>query len=229
METTTSKTKSKLYGLYAITPCSSIQSLTTPELLTKIQSAIEGGARIVQYREKQLPEDTRREQAHGIKTLCERYNVCFLVNDDVAIASQVGAHGVHLGQGDISLTDARETLGASAIIGISCYNQLDLALRAQQQGADYVAFGRFFSSQTKPSAVQADIDLLIRAKSELSIPIACIGGITAENAKLLVSAGADMLAVINAVFGAEGGAEGISGAEDVRLAAQQLARCFEPR
>jgi len=226
METTTrKKAKSTLYGLYAITPCSSIQSLSTSELLSKIQSAIEGGARIVQYREKHLPKDVRREQAHAIKTLCERHNVCFLVNDDVVIAREVGAHGVHLGQGDLSLAHAREALGKSAIIGISCYNQLDLALQAQQQGADYVAFGRFFSSQTKPSAVPADIDLLIRAKSELSIPIACIGGITAENAKLLVSAGADMLAVINAIFGAKGN----GGAEDIRLAAQQLAECFEPR
>ena len=219
METTKNKARSKLYGLYAITPCSSIQSLTTSQLLTKIQFAIEGGARIIQYREKQLPDDIRLEQAHAIKSLCNAYNVCFLVNDDVAIAHQVGADGVHLGQGDLNPIQARKVLGESAIIGISCYNQLKLALQAQQQGADYVAFGRFFSSQTKPTAVQANIDLLSQAKSTLSIPIACIGGITAENAKLLVSAGADMLAVINAVFGAE----------DVKLAAHMLAECFEPR
>ena len=225
METTKNKSKSTLYGLYAITPCSSIQSLSTSELLSKIHSAIEGGVRIVQYREKQLPEAARLQQAHAIKTLCDTHNVCFLVNDDVAIAREVGAQGVHLGQGDSSLVQAREILGDSAIIGISCYNKLELAIRAQEQGADYVAFGRFFSSQTKPSAVQADIDLLIRAKSELSIPIACIGGITAENAKLLVSAGADMLAVINAIFGSKDNV----GAEDVRLAAQQLAESFESR
>jgi len=132
MEKTTSKAKSKLYGLYAITPCSSIQPLSTSELLSKIQSAIEGGARIVQYREKQLPEGARCEQAHAIKTLCETYNVCFIVNDDVAIARDVGAHGVHVGQDDFSLAQARDTLGASAIIGVSCYNQLDLALHAQK-------------------------------------------------------------------------------------------------
>lgn len=224
METTTrKKAKSKLYGLYAITPCSSIQSLSTSELLLKIHSAIDGGTRIVQYREKQLPEDARCEQALAIKTLCESNHVCFIVNDDVKLAREVGAHGVHLGQGDLSLIHAREILGESAIIGISCYNQLDLALLAQEQGADYVAFGRFFSSHTKPSAVQADIDLLVRAKSALSIPIACIGGITAENAKLLISAGADMLAVINAIFGEKDN----GGADDIRLAAQQLADCFE--
>ncbi|WP_455366841.1 thiamine phosphate synthase [Kaarinaea lacus] len=216
METTTSNSRPKLYGLYAITPSSSIQALTTTELLSKIQSAIEGGARIVQYREKELPHDARLEQAQEIKILCERYDVCFLINDDVAIAREVGAAGVHLGRGDASLVDARKVLGKSAIIGISCYNQFDLALQAQQEGADYVAFGRFFSSRTKPSAVQADVDLIFRAKSELSIPVACIGGISVENAKLLVSAGADMLAVLNALFGAG----------DVRRAAQQLAACF---
>ena len=114
MEKTTSKAKSKLYGLYAITPCSSIQPLSTSELLSKIQSAIEGGARIVQYREKQLPEGARCEQAHAIKMLCETYNVCFIVNDDVAIARDVGAHGAHVGQDDLSLAQARDTLGASA-------------------------------------------------------------------------------------------------------------------
>ena len=219
METTTNKASFTLYGLYIITPCSSIQSLSTSQLLSKVESAIAGGARIVQYREKLLPYAIRREQALAIKTLCERYQVCFLVNDDVSIAAEVGAHGVHLGQGDVSLNSAREVLGGSAIIGVSCYNQLELARIAQQEGADYVAFGRFFSSSTKPKAVQADIELLIRAKSELSIPIACIGGITVENVKLLISAGADMIAVINAVFAAE----------DVRAAAHQLAECFESR
>ncbi|WP_455200347.1 thiamine phosphate synthase [Kaarinaea lacus] len=225
METTKNKFKSMLYGLYAITPCSSLQSLSTSELVSKIHAAIEGGARIVQYREKQLPEAARRQQVHAIKSLCETHNVCFLVNDDVAMAHDVGAQGVHLGKGDLSLVQAREILGDSAIIGISCYNQLELAVRAQEQGADYVAFGRFFSSQTKPSAVQADIELLIRAKTELSIPIACIGGITAENAKLLVSAGADMLAVINAIFGTKDN----SSAEDIRQAAHQIAECFDSR
>ncbi|WP_455366912.1 thiamine phosphate synthase [Kaarinaea lacus] len=216
MERTTNKSQYSLHGLYVITPCSSIQPLTTPELLNKVQSAIEGGARIVQYREKFLPEAERREQARALKNLCVRYEVIFLVNDDVSIAAEIETHGVHLGQTDLSLGQAREMLGNSAIIGITCHNQLALARTAQQQGADYVAFGRFFSSASKPEAIAADIELLHRAKSELSIPIACIGGITAENAKLLISAGADMLAVINAVFGAD----------DVKQAARQLADCF---
>ncbi|WP_455220462.1 thiamine phosphate synthase [Kaarinaea lacus] len=215
-KTTTSKTPLALRGLYVITPCSSIQPLTTPDLLNKVQSAIQGGARIVQYREKFLPPTLRRDQARELKALCDHYQVIFLVNDEVMIAAEVGAHGVHLGQGDVALSDARAILGESAIIGITCHNQLALARTAQQQGADYVAFGRFFSSISKPEATAADIELLQRAKSELSLPIACIGGITVENAKLLISAGADMLAVINAVFGAG----------DVKQAARQLADCF---
>lgn len=203
--------------MYAITPCSSIQPLTTNALVSKISQAIEGGVRIVQYREKYHPAHIKRDQAQAIKTLCRQHDVCFLVNDDVELAAQVAADGVHLGQGDAPLSQARKILGDAAIIGVSCYNQLSLAIQAQQQGADYVAFGRFFSSLTKPDAVQADIALLQQAKSALSIPIACIGGISAENAKLLTRAGADMIAVINAVFGAP----------DVVKAARDLSRCFE--
>ncbi|HEY5601917.1 MAG TPA: thiamine phosphate synthase [Gammaproteobacteria bacterium] len=213
----TNKPRFTLYGLYVITPCSSIQPLSTAELLTKVQCALEGGARIVQYREKQLPVAQRREQALAIKALCERYPACFLINDDVTLAADVGAQGVHLGQGDAPLRRARAVLGESAIIGVSCYNQLELARTAQAGGADYVAFGRFFSSLTKPAAVPADLELLTRAKSELSLPIACIGGITADNAKLLIAAGAAMLAVVNAVFGAA----------DVKSAARQLTGGFE--
>ena len=205
METTT-KTKTKPYnlrGLYAITPCSSIQDLSTSELLSRTRQVLEGGARIIQYREKQHPDDIREEQATRIKALCEEFGVTLLINDDVALAEKIEADGVHLGQEDLSLEDARRRLGREAIIGISCYNQLELAIEAEKQGADYVAFGRFFPSSSKPDAVQADLELLKTALSELSVPVTCIGGITPENAKMLVSAGADMLAVIEAVFGAE--------------------------
>ena len=200
------KTTSKPYnlrGLYAITPCSSIQSLSTSELLARTRQVLEGGARIIQYREKQHPEELQQEQASEIKLLCEEYGVTLLINDDVSLAETVDADGVHLGQEDASLHEARRRLGKEAIIGISCYNQLDLARQAEEEGADYVAFGRFFSSSTKPDAVQADMELLKQALSELSIPVTCIGGITPDNAKLLVSAGADMLAVIEGVYGAE--------------------------
>jgi len=213
------KTTNKPYnlrGLYAITPCSSFQSLSTSELLARTRQVLEGGARIIQYREKQHPAELQQEQASKIKLLCEEYGVMLLINDDVSLAEAIEADGVHLGQDDTSLYEARRRLGREAIIGISCYNQLDLARQAEEEGADYVAFGRFFPSSSKPNAVQADVDLLKQALSELSIPVTCIGGITPDNAKLLVSAGADMLAVIEGVFGAENIAE----------ASRQITRMF---
>ena len=219
MKTKTTNKPFNLRGLYAITPCSSIQSLSTSELLARTRQVLEGGARIIQYREKQHPAELQQEQASEIKLLCEEYGVSFLINDDVALAESVEADGVHLGQEDCSLAEARRRLGREAIIGISCYNQLDLAREAEEQGADYVAFGRFFPSSSKPDAVQADVELLKQALSELSIPVTCIGGITVDNAKLLVSAGADMIAVIEGVFGKDGGAENITktAAEFTRL------------
>ena len=107
---------------------------------------------------------------------------------------------MHLGRDDIALKNARRDLGDEAIIGISCYNDFDLALQAQRQGADYIAFGSFFASPTKPLAVRADKSLLQRAKQELEIPVVAIGGITTDNGKPLIEAGADMLAVITALF-----------------------------
>lgn len=216
METTTDLQHRKLYGLYAITPCSSTQPLSTSELIHKVERAINGGARIIQYREKHHDRRLKYEQAVQLRALCDQYRVLFIVNDDVMLAADSGAHGVHLGRDDRSLRQARDELGPSAIIGVSCYNQLALALEAQQQGADYVAFGRFFASATKPGAVAADVGLLRRAKGELTVPVACIGGINPENAKLLTSAGADMLAVIHGVFGAS----------DCERAARELAGCF---
>jgi len=213
------KTTNKPYnlrGLYAITPCSSIQSLSTSELLARTRQVLEGGARIIQYREKLHPAALQQEQASKIKLMCEEYGATLLINDDVSLAEAIEADGVHLGQEDARLNEARRRLGRQAIIGISCYNQMDLARQAEEEGADYVAFGRFFPSSSKPEAVQADMELLKQALSELSIPVTCIGGITPDNAKLLVSAGADMLAVI----------EGVFGAENITEASRQITRMF---
>ena len=140
----------------------------------------------------------------------------FLVNDDVELAKQTQADGVHLGREDVSLVQARTQLGPQAIIGVSCYNELARAVQAQNEGADYVAFGRFFPSRTKPQAVQADLELLREAKTKLHIPIVAIGGITPENGASLIAAGADALAVI----------EGVFGQADVRAAAARYARLF---
>ena len=202
-------------GLYVITDA----RLISPALFAeKVEQAILGGAAIVQYRDKSSDTARRLLQARQLKDICHRHNVISIINDDVELAQAVDADGVHLGIGDGNLSEAREKLGPGKLIGISCYNQLDRALRAQAAGADYVAFGSFFASATKPEAKRASLELLIQARQQLSVPICCIGGITVDNAQPLVSAGADMLAVITAIFGEA----------DVKLAAQRFAQIFGP-
>jgi len=219
METKKTSKPHQLYGLYAITPDSGTFRLTNAELLQRVEQALQGGARVLQYRDKFLSPEQQFQQASALKALCDSYNVHFIINDDVELTRAVRADGVHLGRDDAPLAEARHILGETAIIGVSCYNQLDRAHAAQQRGADYVAFGRFFPSRSKPDASPADIDLLLRARSEVTIPIVCIGGINADNAKLLVDAGADMVAVINSVFTAA----------DVTYAARQLSALFIKR
>lgn len=205
-----------LHGLYVITDS---QLCPPDQLLERVEQALRGGAVAVQYRDKSLPELEQRRQALDLNRLCQDHNALFLVNDDVLLARAVGADGVHIGQDDMKLVHARELLGKRALIGVSCYNQLELALQAEQHGADYVAFGRFFASQTKPQAVQADPALLRQAKQVLKVPVVAIGGITAENGAPLVAAGADMLAVIQGVFGQN----------DIEAAARKIADLYGGR
>ena len=183
----------KLSGLYAI---------TTPSdnLPQQVEAAIAGGARVIQYRDKSSNQPLRLEQAQQLSLICRAADIPLIINDDVELAARVSAAGVHLGRDDIAFSNARRDLGNNAIIGLSCYNDFDLALQAQRQGADYIAFGSFFDSPTKPLAVRADKSLLQRAKQELEIPVVAIGGITTDNGKILIEAGADMLAVITALF-----------------------------
>ena len=202
-----------LHGVYAITD----PVLCGPHLNEKVLAAIEGGIRILQYRNKQASRDIQLEEATNLLALCRLHDVLLIINDDVELAIDVDADGVHLGQKDLALIEARQHLGENKIIGISCNNRFDYALSAQQQGADYVAFGRFFPSQTKPRAPQADISLLHRARTELQLPVVAIGGITPDNGRQLIEAGADMLAVIHGIFAQD----------DVRLAAQRFADLFE--
>ena len=155
---------------------------------------------MIQYREKSSDQSLRLEQALQLSRICSAADIPLIINDDIELAARVSAAWVHLGRDDIALESARRDLGDEAIIGISCYNDFDLALQAQRQGADYIAFGSFFASPTKPLAVRADKSLLQRAKQELEIPVVAIGGITTDNGKILIEAGADMLAVITALF-----------------------------
>jgi thiamine-phosphate pyrophosphorylase len=192
---------SKIAGLYAI---ADTRYLDDTRLIPAVRAAIAGGARIVQYRDKDGDPSQREKQARALAALCAETNTLFIVNDDVALTKQVAAAGVHLGRDDVALAEARAVLGARSIIGVSCYNELACAQRAQAQGADYVAFGSFFPSRTKPNAVRADLQLLKQAREVLHVPIVAIGGITPDNAKPLIAAGVSAIAVIDGLFGAAG-------------------------
>jgi thiamine-phosphate pyrophosphorylase len=190
---------SRLSGLYAITDAALQQPEQLPE---RVARAIDGGARLVQYRDKSGDRAARLHQARALAEVCRARGALLIINDDTQLAADSGADGVHLGRDDGDPTAARRRLGAGAIIGVSCYDQWPRALQAAEQGADYIAFGRFFASRTKPQAVQASLDLIRRAKQQLALPVAAIGGITPHNGAQLVAAGADMLAVVQGVFAA---------------------------
>ncbi len=182
-------------GLYAITQTDN-KSVDT--IIKEVIAAIRGGAVIVQYRDKN-PLDADFFAKELLK-VCHQYKVPLLVNDDVELAFRVGADGVHIGKEDGAIAQARKRLGNNAIIGVSCYNSVEQALEAQGQGATYVAFGRFFPSSSKPLAAPAQIETLQQAKLLLNIPIVAIGGILPENGAQLLTAGADLLAVIGGLF-----------------------------
>ena len=166
-------------GLYAITDA---VLLPDERLLAAVEQAIVGGARWVQYRDKSEDGGRRLAQAHGLNQLCRRHQIPLIVNDDVELAAQVGAAGVHIGRDDPAFATARARLGETALIGISCYDRLTLALDAERAGADYVAFGAFFPSPTKPDEIRAPLGLLREAKVSLKVPVVAIGGITLDNA-----------------------------------------------
>lgn len=186
-----------LRGLYLITP----DGLDPDVLLQRVAAALRGGARLVQYRDKHRPAAARLEIARALRAVCHGHDARLLINDDVELARAVAADGVHLGQSDCPLPEARALLGRQRLIGITCHDRLELALAAAAHGADYVAFGRFFPSRSKPQATAAGITLLQQARRKLTIPLIAIGGITPDNAAPLIAAGADMLAVIDSVLG----------------------------
>lgn len=202
-------------GLYAVTP----DEADTARLVAAVSDALSGGARLVQYRNKSASRALRLEQARALKNLCAARNAVLIVNDHVDVALETDAGGVHLGGEDRACGEARKMLGEAKLIGISCYDRIDLAREAVREGADYVAFGSFFPSRIKPGAVRAPLELLTQAAHELAVPVVAIGGITPVNAASLVRAGANALAVISAVFDAA----------DVRGAAQQLTALFDAK
>jgi thiamine-phosphate pyrophosphorylase len=187
-----------IQGLYIITDN---QLINKTQFIQTVEAALQGGAKVVQYRDKSDNQQQRLTQATELKALCHQYAVPLIINDDITLAQQIQADGVHLGKHDMNIVKAKQQLGKQFIIGVSCYNQLSLAQQAIAQGADYIAFGSFFPSTIKPQAVPASIELLHQARQQFSCPIVAIGGITPENGRQLLQAGADSLAVISGVFG----------------------------
>ncbi|WP_020406090.1 thiamine phosphate synthase [Hahella ganghwensis] len=188
------------HGLYVITDT---HLLPGEKLFNGVEKALLGGAAVVQYRNKDASHAQRLAEATKLQTICHQYDRPLIINDDIQLAAASGASGVHLGQSDGSLRQAREQLGNHAIIGVTCHGRLELALKAAQEGASYLAFGRFFTSKTKPNALPANLEVITNAKQATGLPTVAIGGINLDNAPQVIEAGADFLAVIHGVFGQE--------------------------
>jgi len=202
----------KVGGLYAVTP----DTTDTAQLKAQVEAALVGGAALVQYRNKTADPDLRVVQARALQALCTTYKVPLIINDYLDLVAIVNAAGLHVGKDDISLAEARARLEPGKLLGASCYNRIEDAVKAVADGADYVAFGSFFPSTVKPGAVHASPTILREAKRTLAVPVVAIGGITHENATELIAAGADAIAVISALFGAA----------DVRFAAERFKGFF---
>jgi thiamine-phosphate pyrophosphorylase len=204
--------RARLRGLYAITP----QAADAASLVARARLALEGGARLLQYRAKAADPAAALEQARSLAAECRRAGALFIVNDSIELAAAAGADGVHLGRDDAGVAAARKRL-PRGIVGVSCYADPERARAAAAAGADYVAIGSVYPSRTKPAAVRAPLEAIAAAGRASGLPVAAIGGITPANAAALVRAGADMLAVISALFDAP----------DIRAAARALNRPFE--
>lgn len=187
-------------------------------LLWKTEAALQGGCRLIQYRNKKGSAELRRSEAAALRSLCDQYRAKLIINDLPDLAAAAHADGLHLGQQDAALRDAREQLGPAAIIGITCHSSLELAAKAAAAGANYLAFGRFFPSQTKPDAPPAELNLL-QAARRFHLPLVAIGGINRDNAGLLVTAGADCLAVSHELFSS-------NDADDIRQRAEHFTSLF---
>ena len=187
-----------LRGLYAITDS---QLLAEGRLLPYVEAALKGGARLLQYRDKSDDQARRLREASALAELCARHGAELIINDDAELAARLGVD-LHLDQDDGSLSAARALLGRKAIIGATCHASLALAEQARDAGASYLAFGRFFTSQTKPGAPSASLALLEQARRRFSLPLTAIGGVSLDNAGSLLASGADLLAVVHALFAA---------------------------
>ena len=185
-----------MHGLYLITNDDPIQLL-----LEKIQVALATGhIAILQYRRKKIAKADQPLEVEQIKILCEKYQVPFVINDDLSLAEQFGL-GVHLGQSDGEITDAIQRLPQGVIIGRTCLNSLELAEKAIAEGASYVAFGAVYATSTKPEAGNVGIEVIQQARQKFDVPICAIGGLTVENSQTVIDAGAGLCAVISDILG----------------------------
>lgn len=186
-------------GLYAITPDALCADPTALE--AAVAAALRGGARLVQYRDKHSARSLRLANAIRLAALCRTHGAALIVNDELTLALEASAAGVHLGANDGSIAEARAVLGPAAIIGATCGASEARALSALTAGASYVAFGRFFPSTTKPDAPPAAIEWLSAVRARIAGPVCAIGGVTPDNGAALLAAGADWLAAVDGVFG----------------------------
>ena len=193
--------KKTLGGLYAITD----KNLIPRENFTQaVEKAIRGGASIIQLREKDTEPGELVELGKKLLLITKSYAVPLIINDSPELAKEIGAHGVHLGEGDCTIEQARSVLGQDAIIGVSCYGQIERGVNAEREGADYVAFGRPYNTPTKPGRLPTPKDVLVEAKQNIErIPVFAIGGITPENAAPILETGVDGIAAITSIFGSQ--------------------------
>jgi thiamine-phosphate pyrophosphorylase len=199
-------------GMYAVTP----NDLDTARLCNNVEAALRGGVKLVQYRNKMADTGLRLMQASALLALCRSFKVPLVINDHLDLCAQIDADGLHLGATDCDLSAARRLLGNDKIIGASCYNQLDLALKAKEAGASYVIFGVSFNSDSAPDALEGPLSEFIEAKQKISIPIVVIGNLTLDNAAQVIKAGATSIALMNGLFNAK----------NIQDTSQQFAQLF---
>jgi thiamine-phosphate pyrophosphorylase len=201
-----------LSGLYLVTP----DWDDTDKLIEVSELALQGGAALLQYRHKTANAALRKKQATALLELCRRYHRPFLINDHIDLCIELDADGIHVGGLDASIEQARAAVGPNKIVGATCYGDIQLAHKAKQQGASYVAFGGFYSSGIKKYPVTTPLNIVALSKSTIELPTVVIGGMTLENCQPLIAAGADMVAVISSVYFDE----------HPKLAARNFVTCF---
>ena len=199
-------------GLYLVTP----NWDDTDRLLEVTEQALQEGVALLQYRHKHADAALRREQAGALLGLARKYGVPFIVNDFIDLCEELDADGVHVGGTDISVAEARARLGDGKLVGASCYGDLQLAHKAQLEGASYMAFGGFYPSLVKQYPVTTDPGIVLQAKREIALPCVVIGGMTPENAAPLAARGADLVAAISSVYLAD----------DVTISVQEFNKLF---